>query len=108
MADMACPTQLFCSDQACFAANPADDESAHYVRDPLGAAPELYLGDGIWVAATRAEGQGSLIWTATSPTGEAVFLGVRREGGDYIMTRREPGAQGRVWTATGRCTDTAE
>jgi hypothetical protein len=107
LADLACPMQLYCSDQECFAANPTDEEGATYVRDPLGAAPELYLGDGIWVAASRADGRGALTWTATSPTGEAVSLGLRREGGDYILTRREP-AGGRVWTATGRCTDIAQ
>ncbi len=108
MADLACPTQIFCSDQECFAANPANEEGATYVRDPLGAAPELYLGEGTWVPASRSEGQGSLVWTATSPEGDAVLLGVRREGGDYILTRRDPGAQGRVWIATGRCTDAAQ
>lgn len=103
--DLKCPTEMFCSDDRCFAADPTDDEGAHYVRDADGAVPELYLGDGVWVSAARSQEQGTAVFTATSPQGEAVFLGLRQKGGAYILTRREPGARGRVWTATGRCTD---
>lgn len=103
--DLKCPTEMFCSDARCIAADPANDEAAHYVRDADGTAPELYLGDGIWVAAIRSQDRGTAVFTATSPQGEAVFLGLRQSGGAYILTRREPGPQGRVWTATGRCKD---
>ncbi|MCC7319594.1 MAG: hypothetical protein IT542_01310 [Rubellimicrobium sp.] len=105
LADLVCPTELTCADAACRAADPADEEGATYVRDPLGPASELYLGDGIWVPAARAEDRGALVWSATAPSGEAVVLAVRREGGAYLLTRREPGPDGRVWSATGRCAD---
>ncbi len=100
-----CPTEMFCSGNRCFDADPSNDETAQYVRNADGAAPELYLGDGVWVPARRTKEQGTVVFSATSPQGDAVFLGLRSKGGAYILTRREPGAQGRVWTATGRCTD---
>lgn len=102
--DLKCPTDMFCSDARCFAAA-GDDEGASYVRNADGAAPELYLGDGIWVPATRTQENGTAVFAATSPQGEQVFLGLRQKGGAYVLTRREPGPQGRVWTATGRCND---
>lgn len=103
-ADLVCRPEIRCAGEACRATDPADDEAATYIRNPMGAAPELYLGEGRWLRAARSARDGALVWTAAAGPGEAVVLGVAREGGAVVLTRVGPGAAGGVYVWSGRCT----
>ncbi len=103
---LACEPAFHCSDVTCFGSDPTilAGETGDYVRNPMGPAPEIYVGDGLWVRSSPAvEQQGTLRWLGTTEQGETVMLTVNRRGGDYIYVRRGPGADGRVWIAAGSC-----
>jgi hypothetical protein len=104
---LVCDPAFFCnvSEDRCFDAPGFNEEGADYVEDPLGAAPRLYVSEGTWAAAERYEGQGTLSWKAVTAEGQSVILTVEQSTGAYTILRREPGAEGRLWYATGTCED---
>jgi hypothetical protein len=73
------------------------------VRRDADGQPILYLGEGLWMRATRQDGQGAVTFAGLAETGETVHLSVAIEGGAYVMVRREAAPGTRVFVTTGRC-----
>ncbi len=107
-AGLDCRPQIFCSDTSCAATDPDDTEGGTYVRDALGATPEVYVGEGLWVTAQRVEKDGTFTFTGTNSQNAAVMVSVRRQGGAFIYSLLDGDMGKRTWIMTGTCRNTEE
>jgi hypothetical protein len=98
-----CRPQMYCSDTSCAATDPDDTDGGTYVRDAMGAAPEVYTGEGQWAAAERVAKNGTWTYTGTNTQNAAVMVSVRRQGGVFIYTLLDGDMGKRTWVMTGIC-----